>query len=232
MTHYQLLIKFPSRERPAKFFEYLLNLLGKLEDRENYLVICSFDLNDTTMNNPGTIARLEALKTEWHIEWHFGHSKNKVAAINRDMPRSGWDILFSCSDDMWCEKQGWDNELRRQFEAHYPDTDGFFHFWDGDGSTRNTGRGLCTYSIMGNRYYNRFRYIYHPHYNSLWCDNEATEVAQMLCKYTYVDEVLFRHVHFSNNPSLTPDALMQKTQAFFNRDRETFENRKRKNFRY
>ena len=47
----------------------------------------------------------------------------------------------------------------------------------------------------GKKYYDRFGYIYHPHYNSVWCDNEFMDVGNILKKQTYIDEVIIEHQH-------------------------------------
>ena len=71
------------------------------------------------------------------------------------------------------------------------------------------GSKLNTMCILGRKYYERFHYIYHPAYKSLWCDNEFMEVADMLGKQTYYNTCLFRHDHFANNK------LFQLFQLFF-----------------
>ena len=60
---------------------------------------------------------------------------------------------------------------------NYPDTDGVLWFNDGfQGNRLNT---LC---ILGKKYYERFNYIYHPDYISLYCDEEQTNVARNMNK--------------------------------------------------
>ena len=49
---------------------------------------------------------------------------------------------------------------------------------------------------MGKKYYDRFGYIYHRSYNSLWADNEQKEQAQKLNKITDIIELcIIRHRH-------------------------------------
>ena len=43
------------------------------------------------------------------------------------------------------------------------------------------------------KYYQRFGYIYHPAYKSLYCDNEFMQVASRLNKQTYIDQVIIKH---------------------------------------
>jgi hypothetical protein len=72
----------------------------------------------------------------------------------------------------------------------YPDTDGVLWFNDG-----NQGDKLNTLCILGKKYYERFNYIYHPDYTSLWADNEFMDVANLLNKQTYFNDVIIRHEH-------------------------------------
>jgi hypothetical protein len=84
-------------------------------------------------------------------------------------------------------------------------------------------------SIMGRKYYERFGYIYHPSYQSLWCDNEAMEVAQMLGKYWYMGIQLFDHLHPAYN--LAPwDEQYTRQQGLWGVDEANYIERKRHNF--
>ena len=145
----------------------------------------------------------------------FGVSKSKVDAINRDVPRYGWDILVNVSDDQIFTRKGFDQVIA---EHCGPNT--FLHLPDG-----HVNELLPTMSIMGRDYYNRFGYIYHPDYVSLWCDNEAMDVAKALGCHKYVDEHIFVHEH----PAWTgerPDSQLEHTQSFYRRDERVYKKRK------
>lgn len=190
--------------------------------------LVSYDLNDHTMNNKTVLDKIKSLGAV-HIG---GFSTSKIHAVNRDMDYApDYDIAVLVSDDMICHKKGWDTILKMRMEMHFPDTDGCLFFWDGDPATakHNNGKGLCTMNIMGKKYFDRFGYFYHPSYKSLWCDNEFTEVAQKYGKMVFSDQVIFKHDHYSNNGK-QPDALMKRTQGFYNIDKANYESRKRLNF--
>jgi hypothetical protein len=72
---------------------------------------------------------------------------------------------------------------------NYPDTDGILWFNDGNRKDLNT---LC---ILGKKYYERFGYIYHPDYKSLWADNEFMTVGNLLKKQIFIDKVIIHHQH-------------------------------------
>lgn len=216
----KILYKFATRSRPHKFFEALDNI-QKYSEHDNYMVLVTADWDDELMFNDEIIARV---KTYEKVQILFGSSKNKIDAINRDMPLfQDWDILINMSDDMVFISYGYDKQIIKDFESfrtldlllHYPDQKAWF--------------AVCTLAIMGKDYYNRFGYIYHPEYKSLYCDNEQMEVAKKLGRYKYIKKRLFNH----NNPmhGLSPkDELHLKTIADYKDDKATFEKRKLENF--
>lgn len=223
----KILVKFPTRSRPKKFLEVLKGYIDNTIEKSSVDYIITLDSDDETMDSY-VVNQIQELSS--NITIHHGTSHNKIHAINRglDWHKTDWDIIVLASDDMVCNKYGWDVIVSQSMKHYYPDTDGALWFWDGDINTKKNG--LCTMNIMGRKYYNRFGYLYHPSYISLWCDNEYTEVAQKLGKIVFIDEVLFKHIHFSNTQGLKPDALMTKTQSYFMRDKENYYKRKFSNF--
>jgi len=227
---YKILFKFASRSRNYKFFEGLNNILNMISDHENFCILISLDSDDITMNNRETITRLMEYIKKYpeNIIVKFGLSKNKIDAINRDVneikERFNFDILVNFSDDMIFTKHSFDEVIRQKFQGYYPDTDGNIFFNDGF-----TGDKLCTMSIIGRKYYDKFNYIYHPSYVSLWCDNEYTQVAKRDNKLLYFDEDIFRHNHPANVGGIVDEQLI-KTESYNEIDRQNFENRLKNNF--
>lgn len=221
-----ILVKFPCRERPQKLLQRITEYQSLSEDK-NIQYLISLDSNDLTMN-AYVLGRLQALG----VTVCLGHSNNKIHACNRDIDKaSEWDILVLASDDMVCIQQGWDSILKAEMAINFPDTDGVLFHWDGDRATKahNNGAGLNTMCILGKKYYDRFGYIYHPDYKSLWSDNEFSDVSRILNKEYKSDIVLFKHDHYSNNGQ-QPDNLMRKTQSFYTEDQQTYLKRKAVNF--
>lgn len=205
---------FPSRSRPDKFFAALMNIRNKSAS-SNYEVIAKLDIDDEAMNNDEVKERL-SYHPEVIVKW--GLSENKIHAVNRDNDFTG-EILCCHSDDMVFTKQGFDDIIRREIKK-----DGYLHFPDGYANEK-----LCTYSIMHADYYNRFGYIYHPAYKSLWADNEQMTVAKRMYKYKYVDENILEHMHPSAGKA-DKDAQYQVTEKFNSVDKATFLKRKKNNF--
>jgi hypothetical protein len=223
----KILVKFPTRSRPEQFLSTLKGYIDNTDDVASVDYLITIDSNDATMD-ADVLKRINAMTNRATI--NHGSSVNKIHAVNRGMEqyKTHWDILVLASDDMICQKKGWDTIIKSTMEAYYPDTDGALWFWDGDHNTRRNG--LCTMNIMGRKYYDRFGYIYHPSYSSLWCDNEFTDVGLRLGKLKFFDQVLFKHVHFSNTPGLKPDELMKLTQSYFGKDQENYRKRLSINF--
>lgn len=217
----RLLIKFPTRSRPEKFFEVLDKYVALLEEPENTFFLISCDQDDLTMNNPEAIERLSGYR---NLEFGFGSNKNKVEAINADMNGKEFDILLLASDDMIPQEFGYDTIIRQNFRKFFPDTDGVLWFNDG-----YQGNRLNTLCILGRKYYDRFGYIYNQSYISLWCDTEFTEVSKILNKVKYIPHVIIKHEH----PVWLGqewDDLQKKNDSFNIRDMEMFAERKKSNF--
>lgn len=205
-----ILYKLTSRSRPAKMYKAYKSVVDNAE--LNWVMILSIDSDDSvTLNSE----ELKQMAWDKRVSIHTGTSKNKIDAINRDVPESGWDILVNLSDDQVFTVKGFDKVI-----AEHCGSDTFLHLPDGYVNER-----LATMSIMGYDYYKRFGYIYHPDYASLWCDNEAMEVAQALGCYEYILKFVFMHEH----PAWTgemPDAQLIKTQKFYRQDERTYKKRK------
>jgi hypothetical protein len=230
MKKHKILFKYASRSRTNKFFSGLENILQNLSDLENFCILISLDVDDTTMNNPTIINKLTDYVRKYpeRIIVKFGYSKNKIDAINRDVneikEKFDFDILVNFSDDMEFIQHSFDETIRNKFLNHYPDTDGNIYFNDGFVADR-----ISTMSIIGRKYYDKFNYVYHPSYNSLWCDNEYTEVAKRNQKIIYCPERIFNHNHPANVGGFMDEQLI-KTEGFSEIDRQNYEQRFNNNF--
>lgn len=217
----RILFKFPSRERPNKFFAALDNIIANASS-DDYTIVATFDTDDGSMNNAWVFKRLQSYPK---VTACYGHSKSKVQAINANIDTSiPWDILCLHSDDMFFTKKGFDLDIIEAMEQHFPDTDGMLHFPD-----QKAGADTCTYHIIGRKYYERSGYIYHPSYASLFADNEETEKARALGKYAFIDKQILEHRHPVWGYGKY-DSLLKRTQRFWNRDKQVYNERKAKNF--
>lgn len=213
----KILAIFPTRGRPTQFVQTFNKYINTCDDRDKVEFFITVDRDDLTMKPviptlTGVATVIEAVST------------GKIHACNRDVHKGkNWDILILISDDMIPQVQGWDTIIRESMEEHYPNTDGVLFFPDGYSA-------LNTMCILGKKYYDRFGYIYHPDYISLWSDNEFMEVAEQLGKQTKFSQVLFKHEHWANNTAISKDKYYIENEKFYYQDHDTYQRRKTDNF--
>ena len=218
----KILLKFPSRERPTKLLEVYKKYISMASNSSEIHGLITLDSNDYTLT-PELIKDLEEVHPQTQIIVSL--SGSKIKAVNRDMDKApDYDIILLASDDMIPQIMGYDEIIRQNMQKLYPDTDGVLWFNDGlQGSRLNT---LC---ILGKKYYQRFGYIYHPAYKSLYCDNEFMIVANALKKQTYIDQIIIRHEHHVTG-KVPIDPLYAINDSYDKEDHETFAKRLRLGF--
>lgn len=211
-----ILFKLPTRSRPDKFKATIANIINLATGP--YKIIVTADADDLTMYN---YSILKWVGDRPDVSIRYGSKVSKIEAVNRDIPQDGWDILVVVSDDMVFTKKGFDEDIAAAFDNNL---DQLIHFPDG-----YVNEKLVTLPIMGRTYYERFEYVYHPDYKSLWSDNEQMEVAKQMGCYKYVDAKLYRHDH----PAWTGghvDEQLKETQAYYREDEVTYHRRKMRGF--
>ena|SRR5438067_2417697 len=216
------LFKFPSRNRPDRFFKSLDSIVNNISDKDYYYIACTLDEDDSTMNNAEIIEKIKSYP-QTYIQW--GTSTSKVNAVNRSMPDIDFDILICVSDDTIFNIFGFDVMIGVDMLQHFPNMDGLLHYPDQDAKEY-----LATLYCAGKKWWEfRNKNIYHPTYKSLWCDNEEQLVAQMMNKYKYCGYQINIHL----NPAyghLPKDEMFLEQQGHWNEDEKNFYERKARNF--
>jgi len=218
---FNILYKYPSRNRPKRFFEGLDTITNLTADKDYYHVACTLDLDDYSMNNSDVIEKIESYPNV-SIQW--GSSKSKIDAVNRSMPDYPFDILVNFSDDMRFNLYGFDQCIRVDMNAHFPKFDGLLHYPDQDAK-----EWLATMYIAGREFYKTFGFIYDPEFKSLWCDNLVQAVAQQMGKYKYCGYQINTHL----NPAyghLEKDTLFLEQQGHWGHDQAIFDRIKNEGF--
>ena len=214
----KILYKLATRSRREKAIRAIENII-KFNLKGEFAILLSIDTDDESMKDFQYDSEAVIIKR--------GLSKNKIDAINRDMDiienEYNWDILVNFSDDMEITSMEFSDVLRSVFDTNL---DFFLHLPDGHQNDR-----IPTMSIMGKTYYKRFDFIYHPSYQSVWCDNEAMEVAKMLDKWIYLPQHLFTHNHPAHF-GIAFDEQYEKTESpiVHSQDHQNFEARKKIGF--
>lgn len=218
----KILVKWPTRSRPNKFLKTLYQYQS-LRSTDNVQFLITIDSDDHRMLQRDVI---NTIKQWGNLTYEIIDPCGKIGAINSglaDVSRQ-YDIILLASDDMIPIVKGWDKRIIDDMQRLYPDTDGVLWYNDG-----YVGDQLNTLCILGTKYYGRFGYIYNPEYKALWCDNEFMEVANMLGKQTYSNDVIIRHEHPIHGHGNT-DNLNNRDNLLYYEDKRTYERRKSENF--
>ena len=215
----KLLFKLTTRSRPQRAIKTLESIFNNVTT-DNFHVLISLDHDDLTTTSiydwcDGKFDKITIAS---------GTSKNKIDAINRDLNNLliKWDVLLNVSDDQVFTKKGFDKIIIDSFNGNL---DQFLHFPDGNQSN------LATMSIIGYDYYKRDKFVYHPSYQSVYCDNEAQDVAIIRNCYKFVNEDIFVHEHPAWGKGQM-DLQYAKTEhpITYHQDQMNYNKRKNENF--
>jgi hypothetical protein len=210
-----ILFNVASKSRPHKFNRVVNYIYDNCN--QPFIILAKVDDDDQTKD-------AYDLSRVIHIG---GYSDNKISAINKGIPKEGWDIITDFSDDFVITKKGFDNIIREHCGPddclHFPEPFAVSQ------NKNNRNEDIIIMACMGRDYYNRFGYIFNPVYKSLFADNENTAVAKKLGRYKFVDEQIFYHAHPAAGYGKA-DAQTKYTESFWKEDQKTFNERKKLNF--
>lgn len=220
----RIVFKYTSRSRPEKFRRGAESILRNMSAENQAVFLVTIDSDDCTMSEQFVRSCFSGVP-ESHLVVDVGISQNKIHAINRGLEKlhllEPWDILVNMSDDMVFLKPGFDVVLSKHCGS-----DTFLHVPDG-----HQNQALATMSIMGKTYYERFGYIYHPVYISVYCDMEAQDVAKKLGCYKYVNERIFEHLHPTwGLAEMDAQYRRTETKELYSKDGASYHNRKAAGF--
>jgi len=210
-----ILFNFASRQRAPKFHavvDYIKEFV-----KQPYTILAKIDDDDPT--------KQQYLRD--NVQFAFGVSGSKIAAINRSIPETGWDILVNVSDDIEFTNPDFAEIIR-----YHCGPDDFLLFpepFADNQAAKGKNERIAIMSVMGREYYNRDGYVYHPAYKSLFCDNEATAVARKRGRLKEIETPIFYHAHPAAGYG-KPDALLKHTESFWNEDKKTYLQRKAAGF--
>jgi hypothetical protein len=200
--------------------------LNLASGKHKITVVVTMDIDDSSMNNnPLRYYMNSKIKPDVDVTFSYGNSEGKIAAINRMVPTTDWDIIISTADDMEPVEDGWDDIIVQDMMREFPDLNGALNYNNDPRLEAKGAEGfktLITLPVIGRKLYDRFGYIYHPAYKSEWCDNEQTEVFEAIGALRHIDRRPIVHKWAENQ-----DALMQRNmQIGMGVDRDTYRKRK------
>lgn len=206
-----LLIKLPSRERPAQLLRVVRLFATYCTHPQHATLLISLDTDDASVT-PTLLRDLQDTAVRTIVS--RGGRTTKVGAVNRDMELAPpWDLLLLASDDMVPQKHGYDETIRRYMKVHHPKGDGCLWFHDGYQDR------VCTMPVMDHRYWQRDGFIYDPRFASYYADDAQTELARRRGRMRKVGECIVRHEHCVWNRAVPDDALYQHNRLHKERDR-------------
>jgi len=82
-------------------------------------------------------------------------------------------------------------------------------------------------TVMGKKYYDRFNYLYYPGYESVYCDNEQTDVAIKLNKLVNINNRIISHEWHAVNDTLRIQTENKEVRA---KDKLLYDTRKAQGF--
>lgn len=130
---------------------------------------------------------------------------------------SFFDVLIISDDTVVPAKTGYDKSVHDLMVQHFPDLDGIISFK----SIKNDSTQSPVIAI-GRKFYEKFGYIYHPHYKTSVAKKELLETATVLGKLLISDIDLFENV-----TSTGPKDKSSPEQVL---DEETYRFRRQANF--
>jgi hypothetical protein len=205
----RILLKVTSRGRHVQLVECVHKAITLSKRPELISIVYTFDFDDMSED-----LNKRLLEIHSDSRFFYGEKSTKIAAINRNVPEFGWDILVNLSDDQMCRRQDWDDIIRA---AMPEDLDGSLWYFDG-GQMR-----INTMEIVGYNYYKRDNYIYHPEFKSFFCDNLATDVARKRNKLFVFENNLFFHEHPAVLKGKEWDSLYKESIPNWNHDSNLYE---------
>ena len=219
----RILLKCPTRSRPQRVLKTLGAYL-RLAARPDLLgVALSCDVDDPTMTQTDELKALLA-PCAWSRIF-YSPNTSKIEACNANMSEIDWDwdIVVLVSDDMVPQVRGYDDVIRTQMTARFPDRNGLLWFNDGC-----QGSNLNTLSIFGRTFYESEGHLYSPAYKSLFCDTELTDRCRtdLAERCAYIPSCIIRHEHPGTGYAQYMDALYERNQKYWNEDMYTYIRRK------
>jgi len=221
-----IIIKFPTRSRPEKFKKVLTKYIDYLSGDHNVKFVITMDEDDTSMNTPEMREWLDSLDVP--MKYNYGHSKNKIEACNADLEDETGDIIVQVSDDMIPCLESYDDIIVKGFEQVFPDFSGAIRFWDG---IRPKDDILMCLTVIGFPLYKAIGHLYHPDYESIYCDNELTTICAKLDKLAISPTCIIRHEWVpGNHPDADELHQQHESPEQYKRDGTTYQRRMALNF--
>mgnify|MGYP005615770435 FL=1 len=168
------------------------------DDPKSIEYILSLDTSDNTF-----IDYQEAFIND-DIDTMVCPNRSIVDAVNNAAKNAQGDIFVVVSDDFEAF-QGWDTVIIERLDIKRAE---LLHTFD------TIQNNVCTLPILTKKYFELFGHIYHPHYISMFADDDMTECAKLVNGYVEAFDLTFAHNHWVNGKNAndeTYDREISKT---------------------
>jgi hypothetical protein len=157
----------------------------------------------------------------------------KVGSINRNAAQlaAPADLVVLAADDFVPQQKGWDERIATDYAELKPDGNGYA-LWYRDGLQTGDEDKICTIPVLSASIVQRWGFIYHPAYKSVFCDNEYTDVLLTANRLRRIPKVLFKHDWSMSDVGGKPDPLKARNESreLYATDEITYKKRKADGF--
>lgn len=205
----------PSRWRAKMAKQAYLEWMEKADDAKSIEYILSLDTTDNTVNDYN-----DAFE-DCNIKTLIFPNRSIVDAVNQGAKKSNGDILVVVSDDFSCPS-GWDTIIKDRLDTSKSE---LLHVFD------TIQNDVCTLPIITKEFYLKFGFIYHPHYFSMFADNDITECAKRIGGYVEAFDLTFAHNHYVNGKNKRDKTYdRENSKLAWDQGKRTYQSRKSRNF--
>ena len=189
---YKISILIPTRGRAGKLQQLIENILSTSEERE-FVEIC-FYVDQDDDDTAKTLSNLTFGEYKNSIKIRIGPKVIFSDLWNHLLPISTGDILMICGDDVEFKTKGWDSRIRKVFESFSKDKIGYVCVND------EIHRGaLGVHGFVHRNWVDVLEYITPNMFVYWWADNWVDDIAKMVNRRVYLDDVIVAHRHWSNH---------------------------------
>lgn len=203
-------VLIPTRGRADKLYDLVKNIFnssctpGKVE-------VC-FYIDD---DDHSTITETQVLAANFNVKNKVGPKVIFSDMWNQLLDISAGDILMICGDDVKFNTQRWDHFIREEFKKLPSDKIGYVCVND----EIHRG-GLGVHGFLHRNWVRVLGHITPDKFIYCWADNWVDDIAKMLGRRVYLDEVVVSHQHWINKKSPYDMTYKENQEKYESRKKE------------
>lgn len=175
----------PTRGRPD-FMENLVQSAIDTSEWNNFEVVFYIDEDDQA-----SIDKIDKLKFICNITTVIGPRINLSQAWNKAFEKASGDIFFHAGDDLIFRTKYWDEMVTFQYRYHKDK----ILFVGGQDGLHPPHKKFLTHGFLHRKWVETVGYFVPPYFSSDYNDTWLNEVADMIGRKIYMDDLLIEHMH-------------------------------------